>query len=365
MGLYISDKFGRKLAFMMMILVYVVYAFGSLITAFVTNFSQLIGARSFGAFGTGGDAPTGNAIVAEEARPEKRSLVLIILAVGNVVGFAVGTGIVLLFLYLHIYFMYAFIVGFTPAILVFFIRRYIDETSRYKDLKKGLKEVSEGKEIKTEFKHDISQAKRNPYIQLFSKGFRLTSVLVAIFTTIVAGIVAVSLIYFTIYFIDVKHLPLVTTVSFEFISYALAGIGYVYTGLVGNRIGRKNIILINLVVAGLLMICVLFSFVPSVLLIFYVLFITFHYSQWAAWPFYVAETYPTRMRGTASNYAYAFQWVGNVVFPTALLGLLTVTGFNWGLSLTAIVIIPLFVALAIVYPLKKSSPTAELEENAI
>jgi sugar phosphate permease len=177
--------------------------------------------------------------------------------------------------------------------------------------------------------------------------------------------VAVSLIYFPLYFIDVKHMSYVSTLSYEFIAYALAGIGYVYTGFVGNKIGRKWIMGINLVVAGFLMIGVVLMTIPAWLLLFYSLFIAIHYSQWAAWPFYVAETYPTRMRGTASNFAYAFQWAGNIILPTAMLGVLYLTGFNWNLVLEILIVIPLFILPGIVYGFKKSSATAELEKNAI
>jgi len=360
---YISDRFGRKLAFSIMILI---YSLGSFVTAFVGNLAELIGARAFGGFGIGGDAPTGNVIAAEQARPNKRSTVLTILAVGNVVGFAVGTGIVYLFTLLHIYIMYVFLVGVLPAILVYFIRRSLNETERFQDLKKVLEEERiKNAQLETKFQINKEEAKKNPYRQLFSKGYTLNTILIAIFTTYVAGIVAVSLIYFPLYFISVKHMSYVSTLSYEFIAYALAGIGYVYTGFVGNKIGRKWIIGINLVVAGFLMIGVVLMTIPAWLLLFYSLFIAIHYSQWAAWPFYVAETYPTRMRGTASNFAYAFQWAGNIILPTAVLGLLDLTGFNWNLVLEILIVIPLFILLGIVYSFKKSSTTAELEKNAI
>ena len=360
---YISDRFGRKLAFSIMILI---YSLGSFVTAFVGNLAELIGARAFGGFGIGGDAPTGNVIAAEQARPDKRSTVLTILAVGNVVGFALGTGIVYLFTLLHIYIMYVFLVGVLPAILVYFIRRNLKETERFQDLKKVLEEERiKNAQLETKFQINIEEAKKNPYRQLFSKGYALNTILIAIFTTYVAGIVAVSLIYFPLYFIDVKHMSYVATLSYEFIAYALAGIGYVYTGFVGNKIGRKWIMGINLIVAGFLMIGVVLMNIPAWLLLFYSLFIAIHYSQWAAWPFYVAETYPTRMRGTASNFAYAFQWAGNIILPTAVTGLLYLTGFNWNLTFEILIIIPLFILPGIVYGFKKSSTTAELEKNAI
>jgi len=177
--------------------------------------------------------------------------------------------------------------------------------------------------------------------------------------------VAVSLIYFPLYLIGVKHMSYVVTLSYEFITYALVGIGYVYTGFVGNSNGKKWIMGINLVLAGFLMIGVVLMTIPAWLLLFYSLFIAIHYFQWAAWPFYVAETYSTRMRDTASNFAYAFQWARNIILPTAVLGLLDLTGFNWNLVLEILIVIPLFILPGMVYGFKKSSVTAELEENVI
>ncbi len=359
---YLADKYGRRTVFMLMT---VIYAVGSFFTAFAGSVTAYVGARAFSGFGSGGDESMGFTMVAEEAPSNKRTLMMMLVSFSFSIGTAAGAGIVLLFVSTNTYLPYVFLVGLIPALYVFYLRKSLRESKRFSDVKSAKEQLAEGqKEIKTEFGINKKEALKNTIHQMYSGEFRFTSVLLTIFIIYVAGIVAVDLVYFPFYLIDVKHLSFVTTVTYEFISYLLVILGSVYASLLGQKIGRKPVLYINLILSGVVVIGMILVSSTTGVLIFYALFQVFLWSMWAAWPYYINETYPTRMRATASNFGYGFQWVGNIIVPT-LVSVALAAGVAWNTILYGMVVVPLFVLIFLVAPWKKSSAVAELEANAI
>lgn len=359
---YLADKYGRKTIFMIMT---VIYAVGSFFSAFAVSVATYIGARAFSGFGTGGDESMGFTMVAEESPPKKRTLMMMTVSFSFAVGTAAGAGLVLLFVDTHTYLPYVFLVGVLPALYVFYLRKSLRESKRFTDAQKAKKELEEGKkEVDTEFGIDKKEALKNTIHQMYSGKFRNTSILLTIFIIYAAGIVAADLVYFPFYLIDVKKFSFATTILYEFISYLLVILGSVYASLLGQKIGRKAVLYINLIASALLVVGMIFLTTTTGIFITYALFQVTLWSMWAAWPFYINETYPTRMRATASNFGYGFQWVGNIVVPS-IISIALAMGISWNDILYGVVVIPLFLLTLVVLPWKKSSATAMLEENAI
>lgn len=359
----LADKYGRKTIFMVMT---IIYAFGSLFTAFASTIASFAATRGFAGLGTGGDEPLGFTIVAEESTHENRTLGMMIISFTFPVGAAIGAGIVYIFIAHGIYLPYVFLVGLIPAVLVVFLRKSMRESPRFLDLKRAREETALKKEseIHTEYKANVSQAVKNTFSQMFAPGYRLTSILIAIFVTYAAGIVAFDLIYLPRYLGIAKGFPFAATLEYEFIGYALSVLGFLYAAPLGKKIGRKNVIFINLILSALVLLGIVLSSSKDTIIILYILFQVFLWSLWAAWPLYINETYPTRMRATASTYGYGFQWVGNIVVPT-IISIALIAGVGWNHIVEGIIVVPLIVLLAIAFPWKISSAQAELEENAI
>lgn len=359
----LADKYGRKFIFMIMT---IIYAVGSFFTAFASTIATFAATRAFGGLGTGGDEPLGFTIVAEETTPAQRTFGMMIVSFTFPAGAAIGAAIVYLFVTSNIYLPYVFFIGIIPALLVVVLRKSMRETPRFQDIKKAREEAKrkEAEEVHTEYKADVKQAVKNTFVQMFSQGFGRTSLLIAIFVTYAAGIVAFDLIYFPYYLIATKGFNFASTLEYEFIGYALSILGFAYAAPLGRRIGRKNVIFINLVLAAVVLIGLVYSTSLYTVVGLYILFQIFLWSLWAAWPLYINEAYPTRMRATASTYGYGFQWIGNIVVPSIIAAALA-AGVAWNTILEGVIILPLFVLIAIAFPWKISSPTVELEENAI
>ena len=358
----LADKYGRKLLFMITILVYSV---GSFFTALSVSVIDFVFSRSVVSVGTGPDEPLGFTLTAETAPPSKRGRQMLVVSIGFPLGQAIGAALVYLFVLHSIYLPYVFFIGILPALFLLYMRKGLPETERFKDMDKARKEIEENKKgIQTEYKINTKELRKNSYRQLFDTDLRRKSILTAIYTTIIAGNVAISLIALPIYYVDIKHITFVSTLSFEFISYAIAAIGYVIVAMAGNKLGRRNIIVIFLILTFLSIFGIILA-TGIYVLIFNILFIFFLFSQYAAWPFYVNEMYPTRVRASASTFGYGFQWLGNIIFPTTILTIVSITIGNWLLAIITAMSIPILASIIVAALLPKDNPTAVLEENAI
>ncbi len=358
----LADRFGRKFLFMITILI---YSIGSFFTALSVSVLDFVLARSVVSVGTGPDEPLGFTLTAETAPPSKRGRQMLIVSIGFPLGQALGAALVYLFVLNSVYLPYVFFIGILPALFLLYMRKGLPETDRFKDMEKARKEVEEKrKDIVTEYTINTKELTKNSYRQLFDIDLRRKSILIAIYTTIIAGNVAISLIALPIYYVDIKHITFVSTLSFEFISYAIAGIGYVVVAMAGNKLGRRNIIIIFLALTFISIFGIILA-TGIYVLIFNVLFIFFLFSQYAAWPFYVNEMYPTRVRASASTFGYGFQWLGNIIFPTTVLTIVSVTTGDWLLAIVSAMSVPIIVSIIVASLLPKDNPTAVLEENAI
>src|SRR6201995_3709515 len=127
LGGYLSDRIGRVKTLQLTI---VWFSFFSLVCAVVQNFDQLLIARALLGLGFGGEWAAGAVLIGEAIRPQYRGR-----AVGSVQsGWAIGWGLAvlsqaILFSYLPpgIAWRWMFAIGALPALLVFFLRRYVEE----------------------------------------------------------------------------------------------------------------------------------------------------------------------------------------------------------------------------------------------
>src|SRR5258706_4096623 len=127
LGGLLSGRIGRVKTLQITILW---FSFFSLLCAFVQNFDQLLVARALLGLGFGGEWAAGAVLMGEAIRPQYRGR-----AVGSVQsGWAVGWGLAvlsqaILFSYLpaEIAWRWMFAIGALPALLVFYLRRYVTE----------------------------------------------------------------------------------------------------------------------------------------------------------------------------------------------------------------------------------------------
>ena len=124
---YLADRIGRVRTLQLTILW---FSFFSLVCAFVQNFDQLLIARALLGLGFGGEWAAGAVLMGEAIRAQYRGR-----AVGSVQsGWAVGWGLAaltqaIMFSYFppETAWRWMFAVGALPALMVFYLRRYVTE----------------------------------------------------------------------------------------------------------------------------------------------------------------------------------------------------------------------------------------------
>src|SRR5579872_6523241 len=141
LGGFLADRLGRVKTLQLTILWFSVF---SLVCAFVQNFDQLLIARALLGLGFGGEWAAGAVLMGEAIRPQYRGR-----AVGSVQsGWAVGWGLAVLSqAVLYSYFpaeiawRWMFAIGALPALLVFYLRRYVTEPEIEADTRRKLMEA--------------------------------------------------------------------------------------------------------------------------------------------------------------------------------------------------------------------------------
>ncbi|AAT43711.1 MFS transporter [Picrophilus oshimae] len=357
---FLADRYGRRLLFMLTVLI---YSIGSFFTGLSFSTAMFAASRSFASIGAGSDEPLGFTLTAETAPHEKRGRQMLITSIGFPVGQTLGAAAVYLFEYTGIKITYIFFIGVLPALLILYFRRALPETERFQDYKNAKRAYLEHKNYNEKYPVDMKKAIKNSFSQMFDSDLRKKSAIFAIYTAILSGSATIYLVALPIYFIEVKHIAFLDALSFEFISFGIGIIGYVFAGLTGNRIGRRNVMIIFMILSAVATILIVESTMYYLILAFNVVFIFFLLSQWAAWPFYVNDMFPTRVRATASTYGYAFMWIGNIILPTLLLSLVSVTGWNY--AIIYVLFIPLIISAVAVSVLPLDKPNNVLENNAI
>src|SRR3989475_3601741 len=128
---WFADRFGRVRTLQLAILWFAVFSFLSGLTQ---SYEQLFAARALLGLGFGGEWAAGAVLLGESMRPQHRGKALGVMQAGWAVGWGIAT---LLYAFFFAWLPAAtawralFLVGIAPAVLVFFVRRYVQEPPIY------------------------------------------------------------------------------------------------------------------------------------------------------------------------------------------------------------------------------------------
>src|ERR1700690_2966683 len=125
----LADRFGRKPALMWNILAYSLLEMAS---GFAPNMSVLLLVRALFGIAMGGEWGVGSALTMETIPPAARGFVSGLLQTGYPSGYFLASLAVYLF-YDRLGWRYMFVLGVIPAVLVFFIRRGVDESPAWQE----------------------------------------------------------------------------------------------------------------------------------------------------------------------------------------------------------------------------------------
>ncbi len=332
---FIADRIGRVRTLQITILWFSVF---SLICAFVQDFNQLLIARALLGLGFGGEWAAGAVLMGEAIRAQYRGR-----AVGSVQsGWAIGWGLAvlaqaILFSYFpaDIAWRYMFAIGALPALLVLYLRRYVEEPAISAETIAKRKAVGDSPALWEIFSGPIAR------------------------TTVLASLVSIgcqggyyAITFWVPRFLTVER-KLTIVSSTGYLAALIIGsfAGYLVGAWLADRIGRRNLFLTFSL--GAIAVVLIYTQVPLSNELLWVLgfplgfFASGYFSGMGA---FLTELYPTRLRGSGQGFCYNFGRGIGALFPFLVGYLSTMTTLGNAIAIFAVLAYTLFFIAAYSLP---------------
>ncbi|HEY7339168.1 MAG TPA: MFS transporter [Bryobacteraceae bacterium] len=308
LGGWVADRFGRVRTLQLAILWFAIFSF---LSGLAQNYSQLFAARALLGLGFGGEWAAGAVLLGETIRPEHRGKALGFMQAGWAIGW--GAAALLYGWYFSVFsastaWRALFLTGIAPALLVFWVRRYVEEPPVYLEAKAQLQASND----------------RPSFVEIFRPPLlRITTLGALLGTGAQGGYFAVTT-WLPSFLRTERGLSVLDTTGYLAVLIGGAFCGYLTGGYLADRIGRRLTFLVFAIGAGT--IAVAYTTLPfgnrAMMALGFPLgfFASGVFS--AMGPFYT-EQFPTRVRGVGQGFTYNVGRALGALFP-ALVGFLSV-----------------------------------------
>jgi MFS family permease len=257
-------------------------------------------------------------------------------------GWAVGWGLAvlaqaILFSYFpaEIAWRWMFAVGALPALLVFYLRRYVTEP-----------EIAAATRVKLAQSGD-----QPPLWEIFSGPILKTTVLASLMATGCQGGYYAVTFWVPQFLTKERHLSIVGSTGYLAALIIGSFIGYLVGAWLADRIGRRNLFLIFSL--GAIAVVLLYTQLPLTNEILWVLgfplgfFASGYFSGMGA---FLTELYPTRLRGSGQGFCYNFGRGIGALFPFLVGALSTSTTLANAIAIFAVAAYGVFFLAAFALP---------------
>lgn len=280
----LADRFGR-----VRVLTYVIlgYALFTALTATAQNFGQLLLWRILEGFAFGSEWAVGAALLAEYAVPAHRGRTMGFLQSTYAIGWAFSNAAYLILfsaLKADTAWRWLFVIGILPAIAAFFVRLT----------------------VKDRVKTVPSQRLGLSLSMLFGRDIRRTSVLSTLFGVGGQATYYSVFIFLPTFLAKVRHQSVVGTSTYVWVVIAGSFVGYVLAGYIHDLVGRRWAFTLYFVGAAASITAFVLIPIKGSAIAYVVSFLLgfFASGQAAGYGAYLAELFPTAMRGAGQGLAY-------------------------------------------------------------
>jgi MFS family permease len=298
----LADRFGRVKILQITIAWFALFTF---LSGFTHSFRELLATRGLQGLGFGGEWAVGSVLMGETIRAEHRGK-----AVGTVQsGWAIGWGVTAIFytalfswLPPTIAWRAMFWIGILPALLVFYIRRFVPEPAVYR-----------------ETRQKADQSGYGNLWEIFSPSLLPTTFLCSLLAIGAQGGYYAITTWLPTYLKSSKGLSVINTGGYLIVIIAGSFAGYICGAHLTDRLGRKKSLVLYAVCCVVTVVAYTFLPIsnPVMLALGFPLgfFASGSFSPLGA---FYTELFPGRLRGTGQGFSYNFGRGLGALFPTMI-----------------------------------------------
>ena len=296
----LSDRYGRARILQITI---VWFAFFTFLSGFTNSFWQLMLTRGLQGLGFGGEWAVGSVLMGETIRAEHRGK-----AVGTVQGgWAIGWGLAAIFytflfsaLPATIAWRAMFWIGILPALLVFYIRRFVPEPEVYRKTR----EVAQ-------------KGSRSQFLEIFGPSLLRITALTSLMAIGAQGGYYAITTWLPTYLKTVRGLSVLNTGAYLIVVIAGSFVGYMVGAYLTDRLGRRRTLILYAACSFLTVAAYTYLPISNPVM----LALGFPLGFFASGSFspmgsFLTELFPTRLRGSGQGFSYNFGRGIGALFPT-------------------------------------------------
>lgn len=307
----LADRIGRVRTLVLTVITYAVF---TVACGFAPNYETLLVLRAFQGLGFGGEWAAGAILIAEYAKPEYRGRAVAFIQSAWAVGWGLSVIVYTVVFSLadpDIAWRILFWTGALPAILIWYVRRNVTDAPHVAEQRTANKN-------------------RGSFAAIFKGELTKTTLFAALLATGVQGGYYTLATWLPTFLKEERNLTVVGTGGYLAFLISGAFIGYVTGGYLTDRLGRKKTFTLFAVLSAVLIVA--YINIPegaNTLVLFLGFPLGFSASAiFSGFGSFLAELYPTALRGTGQGFTYNFGRAVGALFPT-LVGFLAT---SWGVG---------------------------------
>ena len=304
---WFADRFGRVRTLQLAILWFAVFSFLSGLTQ---SYEQLFAARALLGLGFGGEWAAGAVLLGESIRAEHRGKALGTMQAGWALGWGVAAVLYAVFFSLlapEMAWRVMFLVGIAPAVMVFFVRRYVQEPAIYLESRAQI----------------AARGNRPSFLEIFRGPLLRVTLLGGLMGTGAQGGYYAVTTWLPTFLRTERGLSILDSTGYLAVLIAGSFCGYLTGGYLADIIGRRLTFLVFAIGAGTVVLTYThIAFGNRAMLVLGFPLGFFASGVFSAMGAFYTEHFPTRVRGVGQGFAYNLGRGTGALFPT-LVGFLS------------------------------------------
>ncbi|MEK3758385.1 MULTISPECIES: MFS transporter [unclassified Paenibacillus] len=332
-----ADRFGRKSVLLWTLLI---FSIASGLSAFAAGYAVLCVLRFIAGFGLGGELPVASTLVSESMPVKERGRAVVLLESFWALGWILSA-LIAYFVIPDYGWRVAFAIGAVPALYALYLRRAIDDSPKFAEIKKA-PPVPLKKRIAAVWSAEHRRSTIMLWILWFTVVFSYYGMFLWLPTVMV-----------------LKGFSLVKSFEYVLIMTLAQLPGYFTAAYFIEKYGRKFVLVIYLLLTAVSAAWFGNSTTEGMLMAAGICLSFFNLGAWGGMYAYTPELYPTKIRSTGVGLATSFGRIGGIIAPT-LVGLMVGKAVGIGSIFMIFFVTIVIGALAVLF-LGKETKGLELE----